>query len=107
MEVVSLPGECLRLTDLTLSCAARALAPKPLRQAGCAYTAGQRCAICNLHDAAALGFGLGGSAAAPKPGRDSSSGKFGGDYLMPATCRIIRYVTGPKIPSTCRRLNRR
>jgi hypothetical protein len=63
------------LTHLTLSCTARARVPKPCGRQVAAYTAGQRHATCNLHDAAALGFGPGGSAAGPKPGRASSSVK--------------------------------
>jgi len=45
-----------------------------------AYTAGQRHAICNLHDAATLVFGRGASAwlqPGPKPGCVSCSGKLG------------------------------
>jgi hypothetical protein len=65
------------LTDLTLSCVARARVPKPCGRQVAAHTAGQRRAVCNRHDAAALGFSPGGSAAGPKPGRASSSVKLG------------------------------
>jgi hypothetical protein len=39
-----------------------------------AYTAGQRSAICNQHDAERVLFGPGGSAAGSKPGRVSFNG---------------------------------
>jgi hypothetical protein len=65
------------LTDLSLSCAARARVPKSRGRQVAAYTAGRQHAICNLHDAATLVFGRGASAPDRKPGRDSCSGKLG------------------------------
>ena len=72
----------------------QARAPKPCGRQVAAYTAGQRHAICNLHDAAALEFGSGGSAAGTKPGRDSSSVKLGGRYLGARFCTVARPAFG-------------
>ena len=53
-----------------------------------AHTAGQRREICNQRDAAQVLFGPGGSAAGPKPGRDSFSALLGGSKP------VLRLATG-------------
>ena len=63
----------VRLTDHKLSCAAEAHVPTPCGAAVAAHTAGQQRVIYNRRDAALVMSGLGGSAAGPKPGRDSFS----------------------------------
>ena len=50
------------LTDLSLSCAAKARVPKSRGRQVAAYTARRKRAICTLHDAATLVFGRGASA---------------------------------------------
>ena len=57
------------LTALTLSCAAGAYVPAPLRRTGCCENARRRNAICNRCDAAMLMFGRGASA----PGRSRAA----------------------------------
>ena len=74
---MGLPRSGFRPTALALSCAAEARVPKSHGMLVAAYTAGQRHAICNQHDAATLVFGPGGSAAGPKPGRIGFSDKLG------------------------------
>ena len=85
---MGLPRSGFRPTALALSCAAEARVPKSHGMLVAAYTAGQRHAICNQHDAATLVFGPGGSAAGPKPGRASFSALLGGStpVLRLATC---------------------
>ena len=63
----------VRLTDLSLSCAARARMPKPRGTLVAAYTAGQRRANCNQRDAATLGIGRG--ALAPDRSRAASAAR--------------------------------
>jgi hypothetical protein len=68
----------VRLTDLTLSCAAKARVPRPKRHGGCRRgVAKPRLATCNRRDAGHAGDEVGSPAAGPKPGRTSFSVKLG------------------------------
>src|SRR5687767_1205314 len=76
------PRYQIGLTDLTLSCAARARVPKPERCGGCRQrTDVERVANCNRRDAVTLATKQGSSAAGPKPGRTSFSVKLGAGFL--------------------------
>ena len=57
-----------------------------------AYTAGQRHAICNQHDAATLVFGPGGSAAGPKPGRIGFSDELARFLLQAGFAQTLKSV---------------
>ena len=76
--LLNLATTSVHLTALSLTCAAKAYAPKSRGTAVAAHTAGQQRVICNCRDAAQVLFGPGGSAAGPKPGRDSFSALLGG-----------------------------
>jgi hypothetical protein len=68
------------LTALALSCTAKASVLASSGAAAAAHTAGQQRVICSRRVTAAVLFGLGGSAAGPKPGRASFSDELGGLY---------------------------
>ncbi len=61
---------------ISLSCAARARVATAARRAGCRRLTNEP--NCSRRDAAPVLFGLGGSAAEPKPGRDSCCELLGG-----------------------------
>ena len=84
----------MRLTALSLTCAARAHAATPRGAAAAAHTAGQQRVICSRRDAAQVLFSQGGSAAGPKPGRDGFSALLAG-YLRDAGSFIAVGLLAP------------